>query len=275
MQLEVVNYIEHHILAKVVEEDGFKWYLTGFYGWPEASQKLISWALLSHLSTLVEGPWCCIGDFNAILLSSEKQSKHPQPYKEMEEFGLGLDSCRLADMGFRGCPFTWNNKRPGEANTKERLDRVVANLGWRERFPTSTITHLFSYASDHSPLLLHTMIDHGLRGKGVNGFKFNEAWLLWDDCERMVADSWVVGQKRVGSAMSNIKDKIESCGSDLHAWGSSKTRPDVDEIKILQTLMENINKCEPFEESRVEFLEASKSLNALLLKKKIFWHQHS
>ncbi|KAK7820737.1 hypothetical protein CFP56_038489 [Quercus suber] len=51
-----VNYTEHHILAKVVEEDGFEWWLTCFYGWPEASQKKKSWALLSHLSTLVRGP---------------------------------------------------------------------------------------------------------------------------------------------------------------------------------------------------------------------------
>ena len=178
MKLDVVNYTDNHILAKVVEEDGFEWYLTSFYGWPEASQKHKSWALLSHLATLVEGPWCCIGDFNAILLSSEKQSKHPPPYKQMEDFGLALESCRLADIGFRGYPFTWNNKRPGDTNTKERLDRAIANSEWRERFPASTLTHLFSHASDHASLLLQTMTDHGLRGRGANGFKFGEAWLL-------------------------------------------------------------------------------------------------
>lgn len=91
MQLDVINYTEHHILAKVVEEDGNEWYLTGFYGWTEASQKQKSWALLSHLSSFVDGPWCCIGDFNAILLSFLKQSMHPPPYKQMEEFRLTLD----------------------------------------------------------------------------------------------------------------------------------------------------------------------------------------
>lgn len=40
----------------------------------------------------------------------------------------------------------------------------------------------------------------------------------------------------------------------------------MDEIKILQTLMENINKGEPSEESRAYFLEASKLLDELLLK---------
>ena len=81
VQLDVINYTENHVLAKVVEEDGFAWYFTGFYGWPEASQKSKSWALLAHLSTFVDGPWCCIGDFNAILLAVKKQSAYPPPFK--------------------------------------------------------------------------------------------------------------------------------------------------------------------------------------------------
>ena len=39
VQLDVVNYMENHILAKVVEDDVFVWFLSGFYGWPEALVK--------------------------------------------------------------------------------------------------------------------------------------------------------------------------------------------------------------------------------------------
>jgi len=77
VQLEVINYTENHILAKVVEDDGFEWFLMGFYGWPEACQKHKSWALLKHLSSFVDGPWCYIRDFNVFLHSLEKLSKHP------------------------------------------------------------------------------------------------------------------------------------------------------------------------------------------------------
>ena len=45
IQLEVINYTNNHVLAKVVEDDGFQWFLTGFYGWPETNQKHKSWAL--------------------------------------------------------------------------------------------------------------------------------------------------------------------------------------------------------------------------------------
>ena len=80
---------------------------------------------------LVKGPWCCIGDFNAILHAGEKLSAYTPPFKQKAEFGSILDSCGLLDLGFRGYPFTWNNKRPGRANTRQRLDRVVSNIGWR------------------------------------------------------------------------------------------------------------------------------------------------
>ena len=91
----------------------------------------------------------------------------------------------------------------------------------------------------------------------------------------MVVDSWAVGHTGAGSAMSIIKDKIMNCGVDLLVWGSSKTKPNVDEIKRLQAVLESMNKREPSEETRVEYLEASRSLDALLLKQEIFWHRCS
>ena len=74
----MINYTDNHVLAKVIEDDGFQWFLTRFYGWPKTTQKHKSWALLRHLSLMVKGPWYCVGDFNAFLHSSEKLSIHPQ-----------------------------------------------------------------------------------------------------------------------------------------------------------------------------------------------------
>ena len=79
IKLEVLNYTTNHVLARVTKEDGFVWFMTGFYGWLETQQKFKSWKLLEHLKTYVEGPWSCFGDFNAILHSSGKQSRR-QPH---------------------------------------------------------------------------------------------------------------------------------------------------------------------------------------------------
>lgn len=69
IHMELITFTANHILVKVKEVDGFEWFLTCFYGCPEANQKEKSWKLLSHLKNFVDGPWLCIGDFNAFLTS--------------------------------------------------------------------------------------------------------------------------------------------------------------------------------------------------------------
>ena len=111
--------------------------------------------LLQHLKSVVDGPWVCIGDFNAILQSTEKLSKRPPQHNQMDAFREPLDHCQLEDLGFRGYQFTWNNKRSGDANTRLRLDRAMATTDWREKFSISLVTHLSSHASNHLPIILH------------------------------------------------------------------------------------------------------------------------
>lgn len=129
---------------------------------------------MRHLSSFVNGLWCCVGDFNAFLHASEKLSAHPPLVKQMEDFGAALEDCQLIDLGFRGYKFTWNNKRPSTANTRERLDRAVANKEWLDMFSASTVLHKFSHASDHMPLILQTGMDNSFHSRIARGFKFEE-----------------------------------------------------------------------------------------------------
>ena len=39
VSLEVINFIVNHVLAIVMKEDGFVWYLTGFYGRLETTKR--------------------------------------------------------------------------------------------------------------------------------------------------------------------------------------------------------------------------------------------
>ena len=65
--IDLLNFTANHILVRVKEEDGFEWWLTCFYRWLEVNQRHKSWELLEHLKSFIEGPWMCIGDFNAII----------------------------------------------------------------------------------------------------------------------------------------------------------------------------------------------------------------
>ncbi|KAL0006059.1 hypothetical protein SO802_013620 [Lithocarpus litseifolius] len=233
INLEVINYTANHVLAVVTEDDGFRWFLTCFYGWPEAQQKEKSWRLLEYLRTFVEGPWMLIGDFNAFLHTSEKKSIRPPQTSQVNAFREALESCHLKDLGFKGYPFTWNNKRPGETNTKIRLDRGVANEAWIGKFPLSRIVHLSAHASDHLPLLLQVQSFDHQRQRRERSFKFEESWLLLDDCEDTVNEVW--GRDLSAThGLKFIKQKIQMCGAELLRWGLARTDLDAEEIKKIQ-----------------------------------------
>ena len=74
-----------------------------------------------------------------------------------------------------------------------------------------------------------------------------------------------------GHGLEGIKDRIRVCGENLRLWGLSKTKPNVEEIKILQKKLEVLNSGVVTEESRAEFLEVSKNLDDLLMKQEIYW----
>ena len=78
-----------------------------------------------------------------------------------------------------------------------------------------------------------------------------------------------------GSAIANVKERIEGCGRELHAWGASKTHLDTERIKVLQKRIEVLNMSECTEGNKAEFSMVSKELDDLLLKQEIFWVQHS
>ena len=134
----------------------------------------------------------------------------------MEDFRVALEACGLADLGFFGHKFTWTNRRPGSAHTKQRLDRAMANRVWMEKFPASSVSYLFSHASYHLPILLKTMKDRQVRGRGIGGFKFEENWLLWDDWKEVVTEAWAKGGGD-SSGFRGVKDCIQTCGVELYA----------------------------------------------------------
>ncbi|KAK4559009.1 hypothetical protein RGQ29_008306 [Quercus rubra] len=225
--LDVFKFSDNQISMMATESDGFQWALTG--------------------------------DFNEMLSSSEKLSCRPAPPRQLDAFRAALEHCNLVDLGFIGYPFTWNNRQLGTANTKERLDKAVANQMWRSKFPRTTVTHIVSHTSDHLPLILqnHAPPKHSHRRR--RGFKFEEAWLLWDGCEQGGS-----------SALETVNKKIGGCALELQVWGASKTHPGTEEIKNLQKRIEVLNRAPPTQQNRT-----SKELDEWLGKQEVYWAQRS
>ncbi|KAK3231837.1 hypothetical protein Dsin_003718 [Dipteronia sinensis] len=81
-----------------------------------------------------ESTWMCIGDFNEILLDSEKEGGADRKQVLMDNFRHTLDHCRLEDLGFSCRKFTYSNKRKGLDHIQERIDRGVCCYRWNQLF---------------------------------------------------------------------------------------------------------------------------------------------
>ncbi|XP_075665387.1 uncharacterized protein LOC142635056 [Castanea sativa] len=152
--VDTQTYSPNHIDVRVHTKAALEWRLTGIYGHPEDQRKSETWRLMRHLHARASLPWVCIGDFNEILASEEKNGRIRRPMAPMLEFRHTLLHCGLVDLGFNGYRFTWRNGRDGEAFVEERLDRAVATTDWCEKFPRAKVHHLSASYSDHDPILV-------------------------------------------------------------------------------------------------------------------------
>lgn len=87
------------------------------------------------------------------------------------------------DLGFLGNPFTWCNKRGGQANIRERLDRALVSPDWHCYYDRAGLIHLTAPRLDHVPILLWLMLDHK---KAPRPIQFLEAWIRDPTCEPVI-----------------------------------------------------------------------------------------
>ncbi|KAL9664257.1 hypothetical protein QQ045_019656 [Rhodiola kirilowii] len=150
--VSLVNYSSNHIDVEVKGDSFF--YLSLFYGEPRVQDRVHSWNLLRRLRREHGIPWVVIRDFNEIAYSRECNSTRTRQPGQMRKFRSCLEDCGLMDLGFKGITFTFSNKRRAELKVKARLDRAVANQGWRDSFPHALVKHGFANSSDHIPIIL-------------------------------------------------------------------------------------------------------------------------
>uniref|UniRef100_A0A2N9G3M9 CCHC-type domain-containing protein n=1 Tax=Fagus sylvatica TaxID=28930 RepID=A0A2N9G3M9_FAGSY len=271
--LEIKKFSQNHIDATVMEKSLNKtWRITGFYGCPERSGRLDSWKLLKHLGDQNRLPWVVIGDFNEILGNSEKMGKALRAESQMASFREALEFHSLRDLGFRGQWYTWDNRRLGLENIKERLDRAVANPEWTNIFSEAGVQHLFTSASDHCPILLH-LFTSILLPRRKRQFRFEQAWCRVETCEETVKESW--HSKEKGSHMFEVTESIKSCRRGLINWERSVYRHSQLRMHQLGEEAKLLEERAVTEEDQYQLKKLREELNELLEREEIAWRQRS
>ncbi|CAN1189278.1 hypothetical protein LINPERHAP2_LOCUS39802 [Linum perenne] len=139
---------------------------------------------MADLAQSVSKAWLTLGDFNAMVDSTEKLGGASFNIVPAREFRDCISECSLIDMGFSGPKFTWFRK-----NMKERIDKSMCNKDWMTLFPDATNFHLERLKSDHHPILVRTL--HSDRfNRSPRLFRFNAAWLGHEDFPSLLDLSW-------------------------------------------------------------------------------------
>ena len=201
-----------------------------------------------------------------MLHASEKKSRRPPQFSQVDAFREALESCQLQDLGYKG--YTWNNMRPGEANSKIRLDRAMANKDWTGKFQMSRVTHLSAHASDYLPIMLH--VQSFVPQKRERGFEFKDSWFLMEDFEDIVKEAWG-SEVDVAQGLASTIKKIQVCGAELMKWGLARTTPDEEAIKQIQKRLDQLNEDEVIDDSKAEYLELNKKMDELLQIQESYW----
>ncbi|KAL3634161.1 hypothetical protein CASFOL_021215 [Castilleja foliolosa] len=98
------------------------WKFTAAYVPCNYVKKAQFWDSMADLDNNDNLPWLIMGDFNAIVSQDEKLGGLPFTSSSYHHLSNDLNNLGLIDLGYVGYPYTWDNKRVGVNNIKQRLD---------------------------------------------------------------------------------------------------------------------------------------------------------
>jgi exonuclease III len=190
---------------------GIKWRCTFVYGEPRTHERYNMWNLLKRIKPLLPGPWLMLGDFNECMWQQEHFSASRRGDKQMSDFRETLSFCDLFDLGFKGRPWTFDNKQEGRRNVRVRLDRAVASTDWSNLFPNNQVMHLTSSRSDHCPILL-SLDNYGAVTRSKPMRRYEVFWEREASLGQEIEQAWSMHKKPncLGEVANNLRGGMDS-----------------------------------------------------------------
>ncbi|MDO7987362.1 reverse transcriptase domain-containing protein, partial [Sweet potato little leaf phytoplasma] len=269
--VKIESFSDNHIDSSVNWQDK-QWRFTGIYGFPEQSQKHMTWSLIRKLHAHNNKPWLIGGDINEILDDSEKWGGPLRDRKCLADFRNVLDDCFLKDLRPKEDFFTWHNNRRG-IHVWERLDRFLCNTPFDVLFDNIGVLHLDWLFSDHRPIevILNSRKSIGSH-RHNKPFRFEEFWTVHGECEDLISRNgdW----KGSGIPLTPLSLDLKNCSIALSNWGrslNSKRKNRIKECKsALKEAYKNIALIDFDSIHSIEF-----ELDKLMEEEEIYWKQRS
>ncbi|GKD18354.1 RNA-directed DNA polymerase, eukaryota, reverse transcriptase zinc-binding domain protein, partial [Tanacetum coccineum] len=163
------------------------------------------WRDLSiHIVVVKDAPWVLLCDFNVILDPSERSFGSSSVNSGMEEFRKYISRIEVNDLVMSGLQYTWNKIPKSTNSLLKKLDRVMCNMGFLDKFLNSNAVFLPFVCSDHAPSVLNIPFISGPKPKP---FKFANFLATKADFLPSVKSVWDC--KVPGYAMFSIVSKLK------------------------------------------------------------------
>ena len=129
--------------------------ISGIYGPAQHGHKDVFWNYLRNLNSIIDKPWCLIGDFNELECHADKTGGPPAAPSRLTRLPSFLNFCQASSLPVLGRSFTWK-KCIHEHLVYEKLDRAIGRLDWCCQYPDSSVSAGPFTCSDHSYVMLDT-----------------------------------------------------------------------------------------------------------------------
>lgn len=162
--------------------------ITFVYGLNNPSGRGTLWNYIQHQAPLFSSsPWALLGDFNAILRTTDRSGGDASWYGHMEDFGCCINDSELSQISYSGMKYTWHNGQLGNSAIMKKLDWIFGNSSFLNSWPTAHSQFLPRDHSDHSSMVLtlSSPLPHS-----PSPFKFLNVWADREDFLDIVKSAW-------------------------------------------------------------------------------------
>ena len=81
-------------------------HITFIYNHNHELQRQPMWGALQHLSNFIQGAWCLLGDFNAIMSKEDRFGGNIVTDHDIQEMSIFIENCEVLEMPSSGALYT-------------------------------------------------------------------------------------------------------------------------------------------------------------------------
>ncbi|XP_058775952.1 uncharacterized protein LOC131650248 [Vicia villosa] len=187
--IKMLENTDQFVHCEAYKENGdFSHYLTSIYAQNQLIHRKKLWEDIQNVGSIINRPWIIIGDYNNVLKITDRIGGNEVQEAEYRDLEQMMENLGLYEHETKGDHFTWFNKQ-SQGPIYSRIDRALCNSFWFATFPDCVIEVMRSHISDHAPLKVNMVNQHGYVKK-KRRFQFLNCVTVREDYMNKLSDSW-------------------------------------------------------------------------------------